>query len=567
MKIICKALIILSYGLLIFSEGFGQALTWGWAKSIGAMSFDLGTSIALDASGNEYTAGYFMDTVDFDPGPNVFNLISIGNPDIFVAKFDGSGNFIWAKAMGGTYIGDNLLMVLDASANIYLTGSFDGTEDFNPGSSVYNLTSAGGSDIFILKLNSSGNFIWAKSIGGTGSDGGTSIAINSSNIFITGDFNDTVDFDSGIGISNLTSAGDFDIFVCKLDLSGNFIWAKSMGGAFTDYGISIALESSGNIYIAGDFQGTSDFDPDTTTVFGLTSSGSYDFFISKLNSSGNFLWTKQIGGLNADVVSAIAVDASGNVHATGSFNGTVDFDPNSGVFNLTSIAASDDIFISKLSSSGNFLWGRSIGSSDNDAGTCIIVDAGGKVYTGGFFSGTADFDPGGGISNLTSAGNWDFFISKLNSSGNYYWAKATGGAHGDIVRDMAISTSGNMYVIGDFGSFSMPVGSTILTNASSFVTTPDVFIAKTSVVTGVENLEKINDVSFSPNPTTSFCTVTAPTFTNSILTFYDLTGRALLQQSFNIQLALNLANFPAGIYFIEVSDKYGNSVKGKIIKE
>ena len=142
----------------------------------------------------------------------------------------------------------------------------------------------------------------------------------------------------------------------------------------------------------------------------------------------NFVWAKQMGGGNFDVGSGVALDGSGNVYTTGFFRGTADFDPGAGVFDLTSTSAGfEDIFVSKLDSNGNFVWAKKMGGTGGDGAHSVAVDGSGNVYTTGFFSGTADFDPGPGTFNLTSAGFNAIFVSKLDSNGNFVWAKQMGG--------------------------------------------------------------------------------------------------------------------------------------------
>ncbi|HLG36293.1 MAG TPA: T9SS type A sorting domain-containing protein [Bacteroidia bacterium] len=470
---------------LFFSfQTFSQAPNWLWAKGMGGTGDDTGWSIAVDASCNVYTTGYFVGTVDFDPGAGVFNLTSANNVwDIFICKLDASGNFIWAKAIGanGTDVGRSI--AIDASGNVYTTGYFQLTVDFDPGAGVFNLTSAAGHDIFILKLDSSGNFVWAKRMGGTGNDWGYSAAIDASgNVYTAGSYSGTADFDPGIGIFNLTSVGGGDLFISKLDNSGNFLWAKAMGGLNYDYCYSIALGSAGNrdVYTTGSFQGTVDFDPGAG-VFNLTSAGSGDIFISKLDSSGNFIWAKAMGGTSGpnNIGQSIAIDPAGNgdVYTTGNFGGTVDFDPGTGVFNLTSTGL-NDIFISKLDSSGNFIWAKAMGGTSQDFGESIVLDSegSGHIYTTGYFNGTVDFDPGTGVFNLTSAGLYDVFISQLDSSGNFVWAKSIGGTNYEIGHALALDTSGHLHVAGGFMSTSIIFSTTTLINAGA--STSDIFNAK-----------------------------------------------------------------------------------------
>ena len=318
----------------------------------------------------------------------------------------------WAKKFGGAYDDLGYSIAADASGNVYTTGSFRDSFDFDPGTTRFAMTSLGEADIFISKLDASGKFVWAKKIGGIKTEAGYAIALDGNgNIYITGGFQGTVDFDPGTGVKSLTAGGTtMDIFVAKFDPSGNLSWAKSIGGVTntTDYGSSIAADASGNVYTTGFFYATVDFDPDAPVV-NLSSSGNSDVFILKLDATGKFAWAKNIGSSSADAARSISVDGAGNVYTTGSFTGTADFDPGSTESKLTS-AGGTDIFISKLDASGKFVWAKNMGGSSDEEGTSIVVNASGISYTIGRFAATADFDPGTGTTNLTSLGDKDIFI-------------------------------------------------------------------------------------------------------------------------------------------------------------
>ncbi len=321
-----KAVQIIAYFFtLVFVNA--QNLSLEWAKDIGG-SQTTGYSIAVDASGNVYTTGFFWQTTDFDPGIGVFNLTSAQyGYDIFISKLDAHGNFVWAKKMGGGAYDDGLSIAVDSSGNVYTTGHFYGTADFDPGKGVFILPWADKDDIFISKLGSNGDFIWAKSMGGNSSDYGWSLAVDASgNVYTTGHFIGTVDFDPSAATFNLVSNGNADIFVSKLDTDGKLEWAKNIGGPSTEDGLSIAVDKSGNVYTTGLFYGTVDFDPNIG-INDLSSGAGDDIYISKLDTDGNFIWAKNIGGNKDDTGLSLTVDALGNVYTTGSFEGTADFDP------------------------------------------------------------------------------------------------------------------------------------------------------------------------------------------------------------------------------------------------
>lgn len=427
-----------------------NAQTFEWVKSLSGTNENRANSIALDGSGNVYTTGYFNGTADFDPGVGTYNLTSAADYDIFISKLNADGNLLWAKSMGGTDREQADGIALDGSDNVYITGHYRGTVDFDPGEGIFNLTSAGNEDIFISKYDASGNFVWAKSIGGPGYDRAFAITVDGlGNVYTTGGFSGIKDFNPGIEIYNLTSVGGADIFVLKLDTDGNFIWAKSMGGASGDNGQGIAIDNSGNVYITGVFQETANFDPGVET-YNLTSEGGGDIFIQKMDVDGNFIWAKSMGGTFNDNVTGIVLDGLGNVLTTGSFQGTVDFDPSVGINNLTS-AGSFDIFISKLDTSGNLMWAKRIGGTNIEQANGISLDNSGNVYITGSFWGTTDFDPGAGIYNITSEGDSDIFISKLDNAGNFAWAKSIRGTNGNSGLDIALDILDNVYTTGFFG--------------------------------------------------------------------------------------------------------------------
>jgi len=356
----------------------------------------------------------------------------------WVKQFEGTGGRVYVKSIA-----------VDASGNVYTTGYFNGTIDFDPGVSTFNLTSTGvGDNIFISKLDSSGNLVWAKQLGDTHVN---SIAVDASgNVYTTGYFDGTIDFDPETSTFDLTSIGINDNFVCKLDANGDFIWAKQMGGTSNScQGNSIAVDISGNIYTTGSFfGGTVDFDPGVTDYY-LSAGGSAGIFISKLDANGNFVWAKHFESTSSyGSANSIAVDVFGNVYTTGYFRSAFNFDPGVTDYYLSAGGPNlyQNIFISKLDENGNFVWAKQLGDTSNCQGSSIVIDILGNVYTTGYFYGTADFDPGVGIFNMTSVGLTDIFVSKIDENGNFIWAKQLGGTGYDFGRSLSIDSSYFVYI-------------------------------------------------------------------------------------------------------------------------
>jgi gliding motility-associated-like protein len=425
-----------------------------WAKSVGLESNDNSRSITTDATGNVFVVGRFHNTVDFDPGPGVFNLTAVGfdNRGPFIMKLGTDGSFLWARTLTSTlycFLGS---IATDAAGNLYLTGSFDGTVDFDPGPGTFNITNSGSFDSnFLCKLDASGNFLWATNTVSNNTQGISSITVDAAqNVYTLGHFRGTVDFDPGAGSFTLSPLGQYDVFITKTDANGNFIYTQRLGGTSFDFGGSISTDNGGNVYVSGTFQGTADFDPGAGT-FNMTSSGLRDVFIVKLTPDGNFVWAKMLGGATTDELGlAIKTDTNGNTYGTGLYTGTWDFDPGASVFNLTAPAtAGQDFYIVKLNSSGDFVWAKSMGSATtDDRVTDLALDDSG-VYAAGYFDGTGDFDPG--PAEFTITGESDSYVVKLDLNGNFVWAFASGDTgSGTVTKVMALDPSGNIFVTGGF---------------------------------------------------------------------------------------------------------------------
>jgi hypothetical protein len=483
---------------------FAQIDVWQWAKQAGGTDYDFGQDIAIDSSGNSYITGYFPGNASF----GTTELTSSGGIDIFVAKLDSDGNWLWAQKAGGTSDDGGYSIAIDSSGNSYVTGYFHSTASFGN----ITLTSSGSYDIFVAKLDSNGNWLWAKKAGGTSDDYGYSITIDfSGNSYVTGYFYSTASF----GTTTLTSSGDCDIFVAKMDSSGNWLGANQAGGTGEDYGFSIAIDSSGNSYVTGYFQGIAYFG--TTT---LTSSGGDDIFVATLNNGGNWQWAQKAGGTSPDYGYGIAIDSSGNSYVTGYFYSTASF----GTTTLTS-SGNYDIFVAKLDSDGNWLWANQAGGTSWDYGLGIAIDSSGNSYVTGYFQGTASF----GTTTITSSGNYDIFVAKLDSDGSWLGANQAGGTGRDDARSIATDSSGNCYVTGLFEE-TASFGNIIFESSGNY----DIFVAKAYI----------------------------PYDSNDIVVVEETTGLgAIYPNPFN-----PVANIPYNLSEISNADFYIYNVKGQLVR-
>ena len=421
-----------------------------------------------------YIIGSFSDSLDFDPGLGVYNLTSNGNKDIFILKLNKNGDFMWAKSFGGVLPDAIYSIVTDSYGNVYTTGKFWGTVDFDPGINVYNLTSSS-YDMFISKLDVNGDFLWAKKIGGSNPDVGYAITLDDyGNVYTTGEFWGTVDFDPGINVYNLISSS-YDTFILKLSENGDFLWANSFGVSIPPK--SIVVDQYGYIYLNGRFSNTVDFDMGVG-VYNLTALALSDIYINKIDSIGTLIWVKQIGGyLVYPIMNSLILDSAGNVYTIGNFKNDIDFDPGLGVYTLTS-NGQEDVFIVKLDTNGDFSWAKSFGGGSKDVINSIELDGFGNIFTTGSFENTVDFDPGIGVNNLSSVWATDAFISKLDSDGNFLWATSMGGGAEDEGVSIELDNNGSIYTVGTFsaGANFNSMGSYILQSNGS----TDIFISKLS---------------------------------------------------------------------------------------
>jgi len=449
-----------------------------WATSIGGTNSDYGYGIATDSNGNVYVIGKYSGTVTI--GSTTLN--SAGSSDAFVAKYDTSGTVQWAKSIGGTSSDAGQAIATDSNGNVYVIGFYNNTATFAPGTT---LTTAGYTDTFVAKYDTSGTVQWAESIGGTYFDYGQAIATDSAgNVYVTGYYNGSVT----IGTITLTSTGSNDIFVAKYNTSGTVQWAKSIGGTDTDYGYGIATDSNGNVYVIGFYDNTVTFAPGTT----LNSTGGDDAFVAKYDTSGTVQWAKSIGGTSSDNGRGIATDSNGNVYVTGKYSTTATFAPGT---TLTSVGSSD-AFVAKYNTSGTVQWAMSIGGTSSDYGQAIATDSAGNVYVTGYYSGSVTI----GSTTLNSAGSTDAFVAKYNTSGTVQWAMSIGGTSPDYGYGIATDSGGNVYVTGYYRG-SVTIGSTTLNSVGG---SNDTFVVKYSPPIALhinKSVDVTGDINFTGNLT------------------------------------------------------------------
>ncbi len=538
--------------LVLGEKTFAQTPSWQWAKSAGSTGGEAAMGTALDGSGNLFTIGWYT-SANITFGATTLTNPGIGTGDIFLTKYDAAGNVLWAKTFGGVDgdIGNGV--AADASGNVYITGWYS-SPTINFGTTTLTNAGSASSDMFIVKLNASGNEVWAKSVGGVAGDRGYGITLDASgNVFTTGGFSSSsINFGTGA----LTNAGTTnDFFIAKHDSNGNTQWAKNAGGTSADVGFSIATDALGNAYATGFFSSSS-------INFGtgaLTNAGSQDLFVVKYDALGTAVWSMRSGGSMDDFGNGVAVKNT-NVYVTGGFNSA------SVVFGSTTltnnIAGTSDVLLAKYDLGGNSIWANRAGNADSEAGNGIATDASGNVFVSGYFvSNTISF---GSITiNNAAVGYRDIFVAAYNQSGNIGWATtATGGTADETANSIAVNSAGtDVYVGGTFISPSVTFGTNTIYKGCG----DDVFVAKLSglALVGIKEEYSKDQLSVYPNPNNGKFTLEA----EGQINFYNAIGQTILTEKINGKKQFDLSSQPKGVYLYQVISEKKGTHTGRVVVE
>jgi len=356
--------------------------------------------------------------------------------------------FEFAKVTGSlefTYVTE---VAVDEFGNIFDAGTFYDLVDLDPGPGTAHVQQTS-NNFFVRKLDTEGNFLWAKTFSATkitpvdiktAPDGG---------IYVIGRFEGAVDFDPGEGQSAFTSQGDNDAFLLKLGSSGKFDWVRVLSNARRVSLYSLALDGSGNPHIGGSASGLVTIDTGSgSTTF--TTNG-YGFLVAKFQANGNFKWARTFGHLRrSSYAQDITVDFDGNVITVAEVAYRVDLDPGPEVFLFDGSRSDWTHVVHKLDEFGNFLWARELRAEKSDF-TAVAVDSSGGIVTTGYFRGIVDFDPGPGVFELDGGSGAGAFIWKLDASGGFSWVRSFSGRGSSYMWDIGIDEHGDVYTLARFG--------------------------------------------------------------------------------------------------------------------
>jgi hypothetical protein len=410
---------------LLSAQDLGQTASLAW--QLGSNNSNNSNAIAKDSNGNIYVVGNFKDVGVFGPT----NVNSVGDNDVFLAKYSSEGVLIWVRTAGslaGDFATD---IAIDPSGNVLITGYY--FDAINFGGNI--LASSGSSDVFAVKYDPSGSVLWAKKVGGSGLDLGNSIDTDAlGNVYLGGSFSGSCTF---FGVSNITlnSAGGDDGFVAKLDASGNALWAKNIQGAATQKANDVLISGT-DLYVLGTFENSTNFGNSVSLSSGV---GNLDIFIAKYNLSGVCQAATGFGGAGTDEASRLAKDNNSNIWACGAIyqNATI------GSFILTS-AGNYDAFFVKLNTSLNVLNAKLFGGANNDKANDMGTDFEGNIFLVGEFAGTLT----NGSKSITSNGGSDIFLCKFTASGFPTLLQNYGGS--DFDSAPRIHVGSNLFITGVF---------------------------------------------------------------------------------------------------------------------
>lgn len=399
---------------------------------VGSTGSESVRDVAVDQRGNMLVGCTFERTVDFDPAAAERPLTANGGIDACLVKFDAVGNYQWAITYGGPGDEEIVSVATDLQGNIYVAGTFTGGVDFDPGPGVVQRTSRGGRDVYFLKLTPEGRLLWEFDFGSTLDDQVYQLKLDSAGgIYLTGFYQRTVNFGTGGGVANFTSAGGNDLYLARYDTNGNYVNAISIGANDDERGYAVGIDATGVIWLFGSFVSrVVDFAPNSGGRV-VVSQGGSDFFLSRFSPELNHLSTFGFGGVQDDTPApgGLFIDFQSNVYLTGSFRGTADLNPGPGVFNRNSLGEADG-FLIRLNARGEFQQAVSFGGTANDSGLRVMADLNGAMYVTGFYTAQANFDQGPGTRLLTAngrSGATDGFIVRYNPNSSIGWLQSFGG--------------------------------------------------------------------------------------------------------------------------------------------
>ena len=427
-------------------DGLGPDLNGGppvgWAVRMRAdLTANIG-GLAVDSAGNTYVAGHFAYRLYVGNHKHM----ATGN-DLFLAKLDPAGKRVWSRSYGSDFTEQLGAMARDTGGNIYIAGVF--TKKLVLGKDV--LSSKGGFEVFVAKLDKNGQPLWARAAGGPGNDSALGVtADGQGNCVVSGQFSEQAIF----GKFALKSAGGIDAFVARLDSKGNWVWAMRGGSGSIDRAQAVAVDKAGEIFVVGQYTGSLTLGPrQLHSKHG--GSGHQDVFLARVGPGGGVRWLTGVDGTSYVDGRAVALDANGNPHITGSFDKLAHFGGQK-----QSAQGYRDIYVARFSADGKVGWVAVAGGGSNDFGASLALDATGRaVMVGSFYSSSLKV----GGTSLSNRGKTDVVVAWLSAAGKWLYAYGAGGDGADSGARAAVSPDGSQFLAaGTFKSAKAKFGGTTL---------------------------------------------------------------------------------------------------------
>lgn len=467
------------------------------------------------------------------------SLINSGLWSVYIAKYDSQGELLWDRIVASDSLMSVSSMDIDNDGNIAIVGQYKGTASFYGKTIHKDITSNGDFDIFVAKLNEVGEIIWANTLGGPG-----------------------VDYCGGVSNDNNGSVyltGDFHvspfqyssskIFVAKYDEAGNNSWLTTENSSGSNhFALGLKTDKSGNSYVTGQFFNRIAFD--STTVIDAGNNPELNIFIAKFDSFGKAVWGQKAGAASGYCGSnAIDIDVEGNAYITGFYHGTILF----GSKSITGTSGgANDVFVAKYNKNGINEWV----STSKGAGLakCISVHDNGSILVSGDFSNSITF----GTTTLSTLGLNDIFVTELNPSGNYIWATEFGGLKTDNIKSAKFGING-IYLTGNFTDVIHFGSSLSLIDSSS--TLSDVFVSKLNLSTEVDEGTVLpSNLKCFPNPAENEIEINGINGKGKYK-IYDISGSEMMEGSFNGTMRMPIQNLCSGAYFISIHPDKSSTVE------
>lgn len=576
-----------------------QSQTVEWVRQTGGTDVDQGSSVKHDNQGNVFVAGMFRGSVSFDPNSNNYDFTATDNGDAYLQKYDSEGNFLWAKIFVSPEYSEFPKMVIDNQGDIYLTAQFQGSIDLDPGTGtdIHTTPPTGFSNSYIVKIDNNGNHVWGRSFEHVSSNQFIHIRtleINNDELFISGNFQSTIDLDFGNQQYLITGSGN-DTFFLKINTDGNFIWANALGGVWkTIIPVKVVYDNDNNIIIGGHFSGIDiDFDwGPNEELHSTPNNGNPDIFILKINSEGEFLWAIStegcdIGpnlGICSDDLRSMAIDSNNDIYFTGAYEYYMNLEPETSNFILDSGVEPctespcfpyKKAFIAKISAQGQMIWAKDFMGDNLTFGleaqseiwNLVRLNNNGDLFFILSVYRTIDIDIDGNLISHTGTDDRSFmtFLNVNSENGSVRNAFFISGSLNVTPYDLE-ATNSRLYVTGRFWDETYFDPSNPLTPLGIDGFT---LVIKDDLM-GVQDIYATASIVVYPNPTEGIVTLKLRDSNIQKVIIRDVYGRNVKQitfpDTFKNDPQIDISELATGCYIFDVFEKGNKRSSYKLIK-